>query len=56
MSPSVFLKSLIDDPPFWIASFKTFLEFLIIFSHSDLVKFLADFRGLIFEKYKISLA
>ena len=44
------------DPPFLIAFCKIFLEFITIFLHWFFFKYLADNEGLIFDKYKISLA
>ena len=52
----MFLKFLIDEPPFLIAFFKTSLEYINILLHSCFVKSFAFLIGLILELNKISLA
>ena len=52
----MFLKSLIEDPPFLIAFNKIFLELIIKFLHWYGFNSLAGLRGLSLDKYNISFA
>ena len=47
----MFLKFLILDPPFFIASSRIFLELISIFLHSSFVKYFPFLKGLITEVY-----